>query len=110
MSMEDEALVKLVARLKARGYLPVHWYKKVKGLRATLTGKIAIPADESIQNICLNHGNLVRVIAETHRGYRTKGVRILEVVPCVFCRPISDFDNYVIEESMEDIRPWGARK
>ena len=83
--MSDQALRPLVARLKRDGYVPTHWIPNSKGMRADLGGKLAIPSHYTKSRICRIHGNLVKVRHETSPGANDRGVRILDVLPCLFC-------------------------
>ena len=85
--MTNANLLHLVRCLKKGGYIAVHWKPAKNGLRADIQGKIALPTSDTTEHICLTHGNAVKVHAETHRGYKDRGVRLLTVHPCFFCQP-----------------------
>jgi len=77
-------LIPLVAKLKADGYFPVHWVAHAKGVRVHQTGgKVSIPSSYTKGRVCMVHGNLVKVRHET--GGKDRGIRILDVQPCLFC-------------------------
>ncbi len=83
----QEALRRLVARLKVEGYEPIHWIRNPKGVRANLPGKRAIPSSYTKNRVCVRHGNLVKLRHEVQAGRDDTGVRILDVLPCLFCCP-----------------------
>ena len=82
---EPKSMLDLVSRLKADGYFSVHWKQTAKGLRADVQGKISIPADDNKMNICMIHGNAVKLRCETYLGQQDRGFRILAVHPCFLC-------------------------
>jgi hypothetical protein len=84
---DSELLIRLASRLKSDGYVPAHWIRTEKGLRADLPGKFPIPSKDSLSNVCMVHGNPVKVLRETYPGQQSKGIRILSVHPCLFCNP-----------------------
>lgn len=81
------SLERVVGRLKGKGYFPVHWVVHSKGLRAAFfgPGKVAVPSENAKDNICMRHGNLVKVQHETFPDRSDRGIRILDVIPCPFC-------------------------
>lgn len=84
--MTHEQLLDLVATLKRLGFTHAYWEKTSQGLRAEGPGKFQVPSHSTARNVCLVHGNPVRVLRETCPA-RNKGVRILSVHPCPLCTP-----------------------
>ena len=85
-NMESPQIRAIVAQLKLDGYTPVVWERTGKGFRAKTPGKRAIPSHYTAGRVCLKHGNLVLVRTETFPGHADRGVVILDVAPCPFCR------------------------
>lgn len=96
-SVEDVALdplptlEELVARLRSEGYKHIQWAVHEKGHRARSRllgkGKLAIPSDFTKHLVCLKHGNLAKVRQQTSPDRTDQGLRILDVLPCLYCTP-----------------------
>lgn len=81
---EDPALVAFAIKSISRGYAPVHWVKQGDTVRADTTGKVQFPSHATAAHVCRIHGNMVKVLRETHPGEH-KGIIVLSVMPCPFC-------------------------
>ena len=87
---ESWKIKEVVKLLTSRGFEPYLWKETPRGYRADLKGKVTVPSAYTTNRVCLAHGNMAKFRQETHPGDRTKGIRILDVIPCLVCNQNPD--------------------
>jgi hypothetical protein len=96
-NLESWKVREILARLTTKGFEPFLWKETPKGIRADQKGKITFPSEYTKNRVCLAHGNMAKLRYETHPGDQKKGIRILDVLPCIRCN--NDVDDWLEEVS-----------